>query len=67
MHFKPDWFKSRTFWTGIAGGIVWLTAQLFGVDLSLDIQVWVEQLLPIVLLVLGITERANAAPVVVSE
>lgn len=58
MKKKPDWYKSRTFWIGVLTAL----AAAFDKDVG-DVMHIVDAVLPFVLILLGVTERENAAAV----
>jgi len=57
MRKKLDWMKSRTFWTGIVSILVWGAAEFFNTDLSNSIQSIAQQVMPILFILLGVTQR----------
>jgi len=67
MHFKPDWLKSRTFWTAIVTAFGEIAGTILIPETLAVVNGYLQYVMPLVLIILGVTERANAAPVVVSE
>jgi len=63
MHPKPDWYKSRTLWTGVVAFVVSVISQVYGPDAGTAVEQWLGVLLPVILMLLGVTERKNAAQV----
>jgi|ETNvirome_2_1000_1030626.scaffolds.fasta_scaffold80087_2 hypothetical protein len=63
MHWKPDWFKSRTFWIAAVSGVVAVLSAGGMTDLGAQITEYADLLLPTIFAIVGITERKNAAPV----
>ncbi len=64
MHFKPDFLRSRTFWTAIITAIGEVGGTILIPETMAVVNGYLQYLMPLVLIILGVTERAGAAPVV---
>lgn len=63
MYFKPDFYLSRTFWTAIVTAIGGVGGAILVPEAMATVDSWLIVIMPIVLLLLGVTERKNAASV----
>lgn len=61
MKKKPDWYKSRTFWTGFVTSVIMIVG---GNEEHVSQYVdFVLSIIPYVLILLGVTEREGAQQV----